>query len=171
MKIKFECRQLFLQNSSIQKLWQWWQYNQWKWLRGAWRAPTQPTEPIWRISIRVIEQHLGICDTYHLQRKPLSNHTCAVFPPRLSLPSSPPELRESLLFTREILWVGCSFPCLLKETQPIKAAPRFIVFLWWGLLFILECLLAHFPIFRSLNAFSSLALNPFQDYLQSLAGL
>lgn len=56
-----------------------------------------------------------------------------------------------------------------KDTRPIEAALRSTLFLWWELLFIPECLLAHFPIFRSLNAFSSLALTPFQDYLQSLA--
>lgn len=56
-----------------------------------------------------------------------------------------------------------------KDTRPTEAAPRSTLFLRRELLFILECLLAHFPIFRSLNAFSSLALTPLQDYLQSLA--
>lgn len=172
IRINLEWRQLFFQKPPVQKLRKSLQYYWWRWLRGTWQAPTQPTEPIWQISNYAIEQHLGICNTYHLQKKPLSLHTCAGFPCRLTLPRSPQELRGELTIHQgNPLGLAALFHASPKEMWPIKAALCFMRFLWWELLFILECLLAHFPIFRSLNAFSSLALTPLHDYLQSLAGL
>lgn len=110
---------------SVQKLRWCLQSDQSQLLRGTSWTPTQATELIEWILNHRIEQHLEICSTYHLKRS-LSAFTCVQALTVASAFSAHVwRYGESLPFTGEILWAGCSFPYLPKGHKTNRSCSMF----------------------------------------------